>query len=282
MVTHNRCSAVYGIRGACLTRVLPNGRKKAKKNLPSMHILRETNLSSTANLFESSAPVHGIGTDANGSTPLVSVDLNDTIEKLLGSAGTLLDPSLIVSDSEVLRTLHDGGLVIRHVLDDELTEEIRAGAEIGVEDSKVVAVGAGESPAEVTGLAKTRTIVANDVVEAVRFSQGTNGIGSAVVEDIDLELGGRPVELDDVLVGVLENLDRLRAAGEIDVDSRSSLVSDGELLNHLLVAIVVPILTDDADEVGDDEVDVEEADEDAVPGEDGGADGEEPHTRREG
>lgn len=85
-----------------------------------------------------------------------------------------------------------------------------------------------------------------------------------------------------MLVGVLQNLKGLGAAGEVDVDSGGGLIVDGELLNDLLVAIVVPVATDDTDEVGDDEVDVEEADEDAVPGEDGGANGEEPHTRREG
>ena len=85
-----------------------------------------------------------------------------------------------------------------------------------------------------------------------------------------------------MLVGVFENLERLGAAWEVDVDGRSSLIGDGELLDHLLVAIVVPVATNDTDEVRDDEVDVEEADEDAVPGEYGGADGEQPHTRREG
>lgn len=169
-MTHTRRRAVYGIRGACLTRALSNPfcrRKKERRNLPSMHVLRETNLSSTANLFESSSSVHGIGTDANGSTPLVSVDLNDTIEKLLGSSGTLLNPSLIIRDSEVLGALNDSGLVIGHVLDNEFTEKIGSGAEIGVEDSEVVALSARESPAEVTGLAKTRAVVTNDVVEAI-------------------------------------------------------------------------------------------------------------------
>jgi hypothetical protein len=44
---------------------------------------------------------------------------------------------------------------------------------------------------------------------------------------------------------------------------------------------IVPVPANDADEVRDDEIDVEEEDENAVPAEDGRADGEEPHAGRE-
>lgn len=132
-----------------------------------MHILRETNFSSTADFLQRGAPVHGITADANRGTPLVSVDLNDTVEKLLGSSSALLNPSLVISDPEVLRALNDSGLVIGHVLNDELPEEVRTRAEISVEDGEVVTLSARESPAEVASLAKTGAVVTNDVVESV-------------------------------------------------------------------------------------------------------------------
>lgn len=247
-----------------------------------MHILRETNLSSTAHLFESSAPVHGITADANGGTPPVSVDLHDTIEKLLGSSSALLNPSLVIRNSEVLRTLNDGGLVIGHVLDNQLPEEIRTRAEISVKDGKEVTLCAGEGPTEVTGLTKAGAVIADNVVETVGFSERANRVRGAIVKDIDLELGGGPVELDDVLVGVLQNLKRLGAAGEVDIDSGSCLLVDGELFHNLLVAIIVPVATDNTNKVGDDEVDVEKADKHSVPGKDGTANSKEPHTGREG
>lgn len=247
-----------------------------------MNILRETNLSCATNIDESSPAVQGIAADTDTCAPSITVDLDDTVEQLLGSTGTLLHPRLLVGDTEELGTLDDGNLLIIEVLHHQLLEEVWPGAKVRVKDGKVVAVGSGKGPSQVARLLETRAVITDHVVETVALGEFLDDILGAVVEDVDADLVGRPVELGDVLPRVVQNLELLGADGQVDVNRGCSYLVDGEALDALLVRGVVPVLAHHTNPVADEEVDVEKADKDTVPVEVGRAEREEPHTRAQG
>lgn len=116
-----------------------------------MNILGMADLSSSSDFDKRFTTVYSIGADADGPTPAIAVDLDNTVEKFLSGGSTLFRPCLLGTGTEELRRLDDGNdLVLVHVGKDVL-EEVMAGAEIGVENGKESSFGAREGISQVTG-----------------------------------------------------------------------------------------------------------------------------------
>lgn len=256
-----------------------------QRYVPRVNILREANLGRATHIDQSRAAVQRIAADADAGAPSITVDLHHAVKQLLRGTRPLLDPRLLVRDAKELGALHNGNLVVVEVLDNQLVEEVGPGAKVGVENGKVVAVGARKGPTQVARLLEAGAVVAHQVVEAVALGELLDRLLGAVVEDVHAQSVGRPVELRDVLPGVVKDLELLGADGQVDVDGgrcRALGEKGVEARDAGLVGVVVPVLAHDADPVADEQVQVEEPDKDAVPVEVGRAEREEPHTRRQG
>ncbi|KAG7146398.1 hypothetical protein HYQ46_004804 [Verticillium longisporum] len=117
------------------------------------------------------------------------------------------------------------------------------------------------------------------VHESKPLSQQTNLFLSTIVHDVDLEFVGRPIHASNVVPGVLKNLYRFLANGKVYVDRRGIEVIDGESFNAVEMRLVVPVAANDANTIGDEEVQAHATSKDSIPVKDRRGQGEEPHAR---
>ena len=247
-----------------------------------MNILREPNLSRPSHLFQCRPAIHSITPNTNRRPPLIPVDLHHAIKQLLRRARTLLNPRLLVRDPKELRTLHNRRLVIRQMLHNNLPQKVRPRTEIRIKNRKEIPLRPRKRPPQIPRLAQPRPVLPHHVPKSIPFRQCPYRRLVPIIQYPHFELRCGPVQPHDVLVGILQDLDRLRAARQVHVHGRRRILRDGELLHNLAVRGIVPVPPDHSDKVGDDQVDVEKPDEDAVPRKDGRADCKQPHPCREG
>lgn len=74
----------------------------------SVDVFGCTDFCGSSSVDKGGSAVSCVGTNANGTSPLVSVNLDVSVEQFLDGSSTTFDPSLFVSGSEVLRGLDDG------------------------------------------------------------------------------------------------------------------------------------------------------------------------------
>ena len=176
------------------------------------------NFSSSSDFDKRFTTIYSIGPDANGPTPAITVNLDDTVEKLLSGRSTLFSPCLLDTGTEELRRLNDGDiLVLVHVWKDIL-EEVMTGTEIGVEDGKESSFGAREGISQVASFLEVGFVVAGDVIEPITLGKALHAIQTTIVEHPNLEIG--IIKLLYVLVSVFEDLKGLVATREVDIDER--------------------------------------------------------------
>ena len=98
-----------------------------------------------------------------------------------------------------------------------LVEELGPHGEIGVDHRDVFSIADGEGVQQVAGLLHVTRVRADDVTEAVPLSEVPYLFTDGVIEHVD-GLGSAPLHFADVLEGVVQQGQRLAAAGQEDID----------------------------------------------------------------
>jgi hypothetical protein len=173
---------------------------------------------SSSGVDKGRSPVSRVGSNTDGTSPLVSVDLDVSVEEFLDGSSTTFDPRLFVGSSEVLRSLDDSDVRIRFHSWDEFCEVIMARAEIGIVDDEEVTTGAGEGPSEITSFLETSSIVTADIIETVLRCQDSDFGLASIIENPNFHFPFRIFQLLNVLVGVLENGKWLFTARKVNIN----------------------------------------------------------------
>ena len=102
-----------------------------------MDIFRAIDGDGAADGFQRQASIDGVAADADRGAPSVATGLHDAEHVFLNGSRALFRPGLIASGiAEKLRRLQDGPAGVVEQVWDRIQEEVRAGAEIGVEDDE--------------------------------------------------------------------------------------------------------------------------------------------------
>lgn len=108
-----------------------------------------------------------------------------------------------------------------------------------------------------------RLVVAGDVIESITLGKTLHAIQTAIVEHPNFIIG--VIELLDVLVSVLEDFKGFVAAREVDIDERQLVRRMRVFLDQSFVLLNIEILADISNDKEDEEVDFNEAKEEAEP-----------------
>lgn len=193
-----------------------------------MNVLGVADLSSATNLNESLTTVHGITPNADSTTPPVTINLNNTVEEFLSSRPALFNPSLLSTRAKELGGLDNGNILELVHIHNHVLDEVGAGAEIGIENDEEVAFGLGECIPQVTCLLQVGLVVASDVVESIAFGKALHRVKTAIIEDPHLEIA--VCKLLHMLIGVLQDFQRLMTARKVDVNKGKLVRGIGMLL----------------------------------------------------
>lgn len=184
-------------------------------------ILRVFDERSAAVFMQRRPPIDGAASDADRPVFALPGDLDSPVEELLDGAGTPFDPVLSVQHTEVLRGLNDGETLVFRQIWKEFVEQIRARGEIGVENKDVRAAGSLEPEVQIAGLLEPTPIGAGGVAESELSCHGLQFRAGRVIQDerlADPRVVG--CQCTDAGPGVVQDLDRLTAHGQEDVDRR--------------------------------------------------------------
>ena len=150
-----------------------------------VHVLGIGDQRRPAERLERDPPVDGRGADADGGVEAVPGGLNRPVEDFLHGSGRVLDPVLVRTGPEVLRTLDDGDLRVVQIRQ-QLGQEVTPGCEVSVEDDNQLGIGTGEGIPQVACLLALGQIRPADVFEAELRGHGLRLVGRAVVEHVRL------------------------------------------------------------------------------------------------
>jgi hypothetical protein len=244
----------------------------------SMNVFREANLGSTTDFDQRSATIDSIATHTDRSAPAITVDLHDSVEQFLNGTRTLLNPGLLIKNTEELRGLNNGNFVISKHSRHQLFQKVRTRTKIGVENGEEVSGCACERPTKVASFLEARTVLAENVVETIALSKRLYRFHGAIIHYMNLNFPSWPLQLTNVFVRVVEDLEWLFATRQVDIDSRTVFVVDRVFLENLLVGLEIPVLTAKTNGVGNDEVNLDETKKHTEPAEDDIGDNKEPHA----
>ena len=159
----------------------------------------------------------------------------------------------------------------------DFEQEVPSRTEIGIEDDKVFSFGSCECPAEVASLFESRTIIADDVVETEALSKLLHRFFVPIIQDPYIH-STRVNHLVHIFPRVLQNLERLGANRQEDVNTWGGLLRKREILQRPLMPTHVEVFADDANNITDEQVELKEERERSKPIKVGRADGKEPHA----
>ncbi len=183
-----------------------------------------------ADLIERGAAEDGAGAAEEGGVPEVVAVLDDAVEELalVGDGAELVEVSLEgVGRVEVMRGLEHAELGIpEEPAERDLHEAARRDV-VAVEDADVGRIEAGEGSIDVAGLG-VFVIVARHVADAGLFGEGAELGTFAVVEDVDVELVGGPVDVHGGEGGVADDGQGLVIGGNEEVDGGPGVRVVGE------------------------------------------------------
>lgn len=157
-------------------------------------------------------------------------------------------------------------------------QKVRSWTKVSIENGEEVAPSSSKGPSEVSSLLEPGTVLPADVVEAALCCQCMNGVRASVVQDIDLQLMFRVLELLDVFIRVFQDLNGLFAARQIYIDRRSRNCIDSMFLEDLLVLLNIIVLATDAHRVRDDKIHLQKEDDGTKPVKGVKADDKKPHA----
>ena len=173
--------------------------------VPPVHLHPERGVSvlgdgldgNAADLVEGRPADDGAGAAEEGGVPEVVSVLHDAVEKLafVGNGAELVEVALEgVGRVEVVRRLEHGELAIAQEPADGHLQEAAGGHVVGVEEGDEWSVEALKSAVDIAGL-RVDVVVTRHVADAGIFGEFAELFTLAVVEDIYVELVGRPVNV---------------------------------------------------------------------------------------
>lgn len=130
-------------------------------------VFGEPNFCGSARFHEGFTTVNGVAPYADGGSPAITIDFDNSVEKFLDTASSLLDPGLFLFDAEKLRCLDKSGFGIGQMLRNDLHEEVGSWTKIGVENCEEVSLRTSKSPSKVSGFLQSRSIVPDDIFVSV-------------------------------------------------------------------------------------------------------------------
>ncbi len=166
-------------------------------------------------------PVDGVAAAADGGVTGVAGGLDPAEEPLLRGTGGALDPAHRLVGVEALRALDDADPRVGEVRD-EVAQEVGPGREVRVEDGDELTGAERERVVEVAGLLEVPPVGPHHVPVPVRGRQVGDLGPVGVVEHPDGQRTG-PVDLGHRPVGVLQDVQRLAAGRQVEVDGRQFL-----------------------------------------------------------
>ena len=173
-----------------------------------------------ADLVEGLAAQDRAGAAEEGGVPEVVAVLDDAVEELalVGDDAELAEVSLEgIGRIEVVRRLQHAEVGILEEPADGHLQKAARGDVIGIEDGDVGGAEAFEGVVDVAGLG-LGVVAAGDVADAGFDGELAELFAVAVVEDVDVEFVGGPVDVEGGERGVADDAERLVVGGDEEVD----------------------------------------------------------------
>ncbi len=173
-----------------------------------------------ADLIERGATDNRAGTAEEGGVPEVVAILHDSVEEfaLVGDLAEEVEIALEgIGGIEVVGRLQHAQFGVAQEPAEGDLQEAAGGDVVTVEDGDIGCVETRKGGVDVAGLG-VLVVVARHVANAGLFGESAELFAFAVVEDVDVELVGWPVDIHRGESGVLHDAERLVVGGDEEID----------------------------------------------------------------